>query len=201
MQYNITFNPSKTVCQCFARRSYNLSRPRVMFCGKSVVWKDDVSYLGYTISCWDRDTSELQRRRREVYMRANLIATKFRCCSELVKKYLFNTYFGNIYCMSLWCPVKRALLDKVKVAYNDAFRNLFSYSRKSSASAMFSQNRVDNFTARRRKAAFSLLTRVASSSNVLISAVYNSRAFSCSSITKSWQLLLLGSEDATPFIT
>ncbi len=97
--------------------------------------------------------------------------------------------------MSLWCPLKSSLVDKVKVAYNDAFRILFYYSRKESASNMFVQHRVDNFTARRRKAAFSLLTRVASSNYVLIKAVYNSRAFSCSSITKNWQMLLLGTED------
>ncbi len=194
-EHRIIFNPSKTVCQCFVPRSFDVTRPRIVFCGKVIKWSDSVPYLGYDISCWDRDINELVRRRRDIYVRSNIISSRFRICSFEVKKYLFSTYFNSIYCMSLWCPVKPALLHKVKVAYNDAFRNLFNLNRRCSISSMFVKFGIDSFDVCRRKAAFSLLQRVGASSNVLLQAVYNSRAFTCSSIVREWKSLLLGNHE------
>ena len=106
---------------------------------------------------------------------------------------------GSTYCMSLWAPGKISLLNRVKVAYNDAFRSLFSYSRNSSASKMFVENGVDTFTVCRRKAAFSLLQRVSKSDNILVQSIFFSRAFCCSSIVSEWKSLLLRNKDDDTF--
>jgi hypothetical protein len=191
-EHNLTFNPSKTMLQAFIPRDGSANTPKVVFCNSILEWKQNVRYLGYDVSCWNRDELELEKRRREIYTRSNILASRFKKCSVNIKKYLFNTYLGAIYCQSLWCPNKQEYLRKVKVAYNDAFRYLFSYSRMSSASQMFAENRVNDFTAIWRKAAFSLLTRISNSSNKIVGAIYNSMAFVCSSTFLQWRKLLLG---------
>lgn len=196
-EHSIIFNPGKTVCQGFMPYSYDILRPRIEFCGKNIQWCDGVKYLGYDVSCRNRDASELERRRRDIYIRANVITSRFGRCSELVKRYLFNTYFSSIYCMSMWCPKNDALVKKLKVAYNDAFRGLFNVSTRASVSEKFLYYNIDTFEICRRKAVFSLLTRVSRSDNTLLQAIYQSSAFSCSSIVHEWKRLLLRNPDAT----
>lgn len=189
--HGLIFNPSKTVCQCFALRDYDYSRPRIVFAGKSISWSDEVKYLGFDISCWKRDESEIMRRRREVYVMGNIITSRFGSCSQVVKKYLFTTFFTTIYCMSLWCPVRTTALDKIRVAYNDVFRGLFKYNRRCSVSQMMVENGIQPFNVCMRRAAYSLLCRVSSSENIIIDSIFNSRAFTCSSIFHSWRKLLI----------
>lgn len=126
------------------------TRPSIQMGGKDLNWVECVKYLGYEISCWARDEAEITRRKREMYMQANLISSRFKKCSESVKKYIFMTYFSNIYCSSLWLPNSKNVLSSAKVAYNDSFRCLFGYSRRSSATEMFCNHRVPDFTAMQR---------------------------------------------------
>ncbi len=201
-EHHIIFNPKKTMCQAFVPRHFNTSTPEVSLCGQKLGWSDNIRYLGFDMSCWERDTAEIMRRRRDTYVRASLISSRFHRCSVAVKKYLFNTYFGSIYCMSLWVPTSKNVLGKVKVAYNDAFRSLFKISRRSSASEMFCKFGVMDFNAIRRRAAFSLLRRVATSENNLVSSIYNSHFFTQSSIYKTWcSLLLPSNHDSDEFFS
>jgi len=84
----------------------------------------------------------------------------------------------------------RSIQDKIKTAYNDAFRIMFGYSRRSSASAMFNENLVSDFHTMRRMAAYSLLSRLANTTNILLTSIINSSCFLESSITKEWKNLL-----------
>jgi len=188
--HDLVFNPTKTVCQCFSKIGFFTASPMIMLKGKILKWVATVRYLGYDINCHDRDYDEIMRRRREIYARANLLSSRFGSCSHGVKLYLFNTYFSSIYCSSLWVPVRRTILDKLKTAYNDAFRILFGYSRRSSASEMFCENACRDFYAMRRSAAYSLLKRIANSDNSLIVAILYSDCFFNSSITYEWKRIL-----------
>ena len=46
-------------------------------------------------------------------------------CSFQVKRCLFQTYLTNMYCAHLWSSFTAAQLQKVKVAYNNALREVF----------------------------------------------------------------------------
>jgi len=189
-EHDLTFNPSKTVCQCFADYSYDETRPLIRLCGKILQWKDTVRYLGYDINCRNRDAEEMFRRRRELYSRANQLKSRFSMCNNNVKQYLFKTYFSTVYCNSLWAPVKRDMWEKLKVAYNDSFRLIFNLSRRCSASQMFVQNRINDFNAMRRASVYSLLNRIAQSDNIIIQTITSSKMFTCSSLSKLWRELL-----------
>jgi len=162
----------------------NTFRPLIKLCGRNLAWVETVSHLGYDINCHDRDAEELKRHRRELYARANLLKSRFGSCSVEVKVYLFRMYFSSIYCSSLWVPVKRWFLEQVKVAYNDAFRTLFGYCRRQSASKMFCEHGVNNFSALRRVAAYSLLNRLSNSNNSILKAIVQSNMSMQSSISK-----------------
>jgi len=156
VQHDLIFNLKKSVCQCFGDSSLSDARPLIRFCGKILQWSDTVRYLEFDINYNDRDYEEINRMRREIYARANLIASRFTSCSYEVKLYLFHTYFSTIYCSSLRVPVRRNILDKLRTAYIDAFRMIFGYSRRSSASLMLMENRIYDFYAIRRSACFSM---------------------------------------------
>jgi len=141
--------PRKMFCSALVMRCI-VNQPVISLCGNVRKWCDTVRYLGYDINCRDRDSEELSRRRRELYARANLIQSRFGACSYNVKIHLFKTFFSTVYCCSLWVPVWKAILDKVRTAYNDAFRIIFGYSRRSSASSTFCENSVRDFYAIRR---------------------------------------------------
>ncbi len=189
-EHDLTFNPTKTVCQVFCDYGFDQTMPLIKLCGKTLQWKETVRYLGFDINCHNRDEEELIRRKRELYARANLIRNRFSSCSLRVKKFLFRTFFSNIYCISVWVPVKKALFHHIKVAYNDACRMVFQRGRRNSASAMFCELEICDFNSVRRLSAFSLLRRIATSDNLIIKAIINSLAFTESSISKEWKRIL-----------
>lgn len=190
-EHNIMFNATKTFCQAFIPREMAKFPPTIKIMNKNVEWVDNVRYLGYDICCWERDKTELVRRKRELYSQANLAASRFRNSRLDIKKYIFKTFFSNMYCMSLWCPTEPSMLRSVQVAYNDAFRILFGFSRRSSASMMFAQHEILDFKGIRRRAVISLLTRLCKSSNPVLSGLFNSRMLLDSSLYQSWRILLL----------
>lgn len=188
--HDLTFNPGKTVCQAFCEHGFDMTMPLIKLCGQTLQWKDAVRYLGFDINCRKREEDELVRRKCELYPRANLLKNRFSSCTLPVKKFLFQTFFSNIYCNSVWVPVRKVLLKNVKVAYNDACRIVFGKSRRSSASEMFCELCLNDFNAMRRSSAYSLLQRLAESNNLILNSLVNSNVFSKSSISNEWKHLL-----------
>lgn len=185
--HDLTFNPSKSVCQLFGDFSYDETRPLVKLCGKSLQWQETVRYLGFDMNCRNRDEDEMLRRRREMYAMINQLHSRFYMCSKDVKLYLFKTYFSSVYCSSLWVPVNAKLTEKLKVTYNNCFRILMGYGKRHSASGMFCDNRVRDFDAMRRNLIYSLLNRIAESDNQIVNAILCSNVFVKSSISKMWR--------------
>src|SRR5665811_2012214 len=72
-----------------------------------------------------------------------MIRTRFSLCSKSVKVQLFNTYFSNIYCCSLW-QRQIGKSHSVRVAHNDALRIIFGIPRYSSASENFVDLNLQN---------------------------------------------------------
>ena len=60
-------------------------------------------------------------------------------------KTLFQTYCTNMYCPYLWSNYTQMAYSKIRVAFNNVFRNLLGYSRRDSASAMFLSHTLDSF--------------------------------------------------------
>ena len=80
--HNLAFNPNKTELQCFLPKYMHQIKEDVSinFCGATLKHNDSVKYLGYSISCKVKyrsvilnDQIEIQKRKCEIYMKANNI--------------------------------------------------------------------------------------------------------------------------------
>ena len=114
------------------------------------------------------DDADMEKQLRSLYRKAYSLLDKFSHCSEKVRVYLFQMYCGTMYCSSLWCKFKQSTYNKLRVAYNNAFRILMFLPKWCSASEMFVTRRATSFEALLRKARFSLISRTANASNMYL---------------------------------
>ena len=80
--------------------------------------------------------------------------------------------------------------DRLRVAFNDAFRLLLGVPRWTSASSLFVLHRVPTFAAVIRKFTFTLYDSIRNSSNSLLIAYVQSDLFYQSKLLLKWRKLL-----------
>ena len=88
----------------------------------------------------------------------NTIIRKFSFASLSTKLMLFRAFCSPICGCQLWCSMFQNSVNKLHVAYNDAFRQLLREPRWCSASRLFAPNNVSSFAALMRKLMYSLLS-------------------------------------------
>jgi len=119
-----------------------------------------------------------------------MIIRKFSSASLNTKLTLFRAYCTPIYGCQLWCSVHQYSYNMLRVAYNDAFRQLLQEPRLCSASKLFVFNAVSSFPANMRKLAYSLWRSLHASDNSLVNAVLASELFLLSPVFKRRRSIL-----------
>ncbi|KAL0810266.1 hypothetical protein ABMA28_010428 [Loxostege sticticalis] len=104
-------------------------------------------YLGHYIADDLKDHVDIERERRALAVRCNMLARRFARCTDQVK------------------------ITVLRVQYNNGFRALLGLPRYCSASEMFAQSHTDGFFAVLRKKTASLLNRIRTSSNSILKTV------------------------------
>ena len=112
-------------------------------------------------------TMQMSRYLRSFYTRSNIIFRKFHHCSASIKVNLIKTYCAP-YCPQLWVNHLKSSYNKLRVAYNNAYRRVLGYVKSDSASNMFVYNRVENYDAHNRHLKYSLRSRLLDSDNQII---------------------------------
>ncbi|XP_045785035.1 uncharacterized protein LOC123880774 [Maniola jurtina] len=125
-------------------------------------------YLGHLLTEDLKDDDDMERERRALSVRANMVARRFARCTDAVKITLFKAYCTSLYSASLWVHYTQRAYNALRVQYNNAFRILLRQPRFCSASAMFTKARTDGFDAVWRRKTASLLCRVRGSSNSIL---------------------------------
>lgn len=115
-----------------------------------------------------KDDANIERERRALSVRANMIARRFARCTTEVKITLFKAFCTSFYTSSLWVSYTRGQYNALRVQYNNAFRALMGLPRFCSASGMFAESQVDCFYSIMRKRCTSLLRRVRGSLNSIL---------------------------------
>ena len=110
-----------------------------------------IKYLGHFITDDLKDDTDIERERRALAVRGNMLARRFARCSDQVKITLFKAYCQSFYTSSLWVSYTKRSLDVLRVQYNNAFRMLLRLPRFCSASEMFAEAHTDGFQAIIRK--------------------------------------------------
>ena len=126
-----------------------------------------IKYLGVFISHDLSDDHDMERHKKYLYCKGNLIVTRFRHCSENVKVKLFKTYCYSTFGAQLWTRYKPESLRKTKVAFNDVFRHLFGFKRDVSVSQHYVNLTLDCFQSLLRHVYYSFRSRLLQSDNRL----------------------------------
>ncbi|XP_075990221.1 uncharacterized protein LOC142985865 [Anticarsia gemmatalis] len=111
---------------------------------------------------------DMERERRALCIRCNMLARRFARCTEQVKVTLFRAFCQTFYTCSLWANYTQGTYSALRIQYNNAFRVLMGLPRYCSASGMFAEANVDGFHAIIRKRCASMLARVRSSPSTML---------------------------------
>ena len=187
----LEFSPVKSVVMRILPPGYHMQRVPNIYLGSTVLASvDEFKYLGHIITADFMDDLDIERERRKLATRGNVLIRKFGKCSAEVKCYLFRTYCYQLYGCSLWSRFRLSTLNRLRVCFNNVLRKLVGLPPWCSASSMFANLNVRSFQEVRRYVAFSLLSRISVSVNTLICALRDSDAAVLSSVRKQWMKLL-----------
>lgn len=128
-------------------------------------------YLGHYVTEDLKDDLDIERERRALSVKANMLTRRFAKCSDAVKITLFKAYCTSMYAGSLWVKYSQKSYNALRVQYNNGFRALLGLPRFCSASTMFAEARTDGFHAILRKKAASLLSRLRGSNNAFLKMI------------------------------
>ncbi|XP_045781568.1 uncharacterized protein LOC123878440 [Maniola jurtina] len=142
--------------------------PKITLNGASLIRVQQFKYLGHYVSEDLKDHVDIERERRALAVKCNMLARRFARCSKETKITLFKAYCQNFYSGSLWVNFSKKAIDTLRVQYNNGFRMLLGLPRFCSASGMFADERTDDFFAIMRKKSASLLKRLRSGSNSIL---------------------------------
>lgn len=172
--HGLRYNVKKSEVMVFrAPKKCYSEIPPVLLCGIPLNRVSHFKYLGHWVTEDLKDNMDVERERRALSVRCNMLARRFNRCTEHVKVTLFRSYCQTFYTCSLWANYTQRAYDALRVQYNNAFRVLMGRPRYCSASGMFAEAHVDGFHAIMRKRSASMLARVRGSTSTILTACAN----------------------------
>ncbi|CAK1594992.1 unnamed protein product [Parnassius mnemosyne] len=175
--HGLIYNVKKSVLLVFRAGSKIESIPPVKLRNVQLNRVFQFRYLGHVLTEDLTDDADIERERRALAVRCNMLSRSFARCTEEVKITLFKAFCQSFYTCSLWVKYTQRAYNALRVQYNNAFRVLMGLPRYCSASGMFTVYGTDDFHAIIRKRIASLLRRVRGSSNSILRAI--SDKFDC----------------------
>ena len=190
-RHGLIYNEIKTKYMCVKPSDCkHLRVPHVTLNDSPINTVHAEKYLGFMFSDNGLDNDHIVHEMRSTYARGGILLRNFKHCSLEVKIKLYQTYCSSIYCCGLFSVFHKRVIQKLRVAFNKIFKSLLCMSRRSSASNLFVSMNVDNFLVRRRKLTYSLFRRVSTSSNSLISCIFDSIYFNNCKLKNEWDSIL-----------
>lgn len=170
--HGLRYNTSKSVLLVFkARKKHYECVPPVKLYSTPLTVVKEFKYLGHWVTDTLSDNKDMERERRALAVRSNMLIRRFARCTNNVKITLFKSYCQSFYTCSLWINYTQREYGTLRVQYNNAFRMMLGLPRHCSASGMFCESRTDGFHAIMRKRVASLMGRLRGSPNSLLKTV------------------------------
>ncbi|XP_047999399.1 uncharacterized protein LOC125240064 [Leguminivora glycinivorella] len=170
--HGLKYNVNKSKFMVFETGNNKLSNiPPVLLGGTRLERVYSFKYLGHVVTADLKDDEDMERERRALCVRANMLARRFARCSSGVKLTLFKAYCTSLYTCNLWANYTQKAYNALRVQYNNAFRAVMGLPRYCSASGMFAEARTPCFHATMRVRAASMVQRVRSSSNAVLAMI------------------------------
>jgi len=140
-ELDIECNTKKTVCMIFKPR--NKTRyitddfPNFILSGCALNFVSEFRYLGHVLNDKLNDDDDICREIKGLFVRTNMLISRFRHCSKNVKLVLFRSFCLCMYDVALWKYYSVTVLRKFRAAYNKCIKKLFGYHRRDSMSGIF----------------------------------------------------------------
>ncbi|KAL0883177.1 hypothetical protein ABMA27_016619 [Loxostege sticticalis] len=147
--HGLRYNAKKSELMLFKAHNKSYTIPTITLGGSPLSVVTHFKYLGHWVTEDLKDDMDIERERRSLSVRCNMLARRFARCTQHVKVTLFKAF----------------------LQYNNAFRVLMGLPHCCSASGMFAEARVDGFHAIMRKRSASLLNRWRGSTNSILTAL------------------------------
>ena len=173
-----------------------LQQPHVCLNNNRIDFVDRVKYLGVVLQGSLKDDADIQRQIRSLYCAANKLRTTFHKCSTPVKNIFYRAYCTPMYACQLWNKHTSDCYNRLRVAYNNAFRIIHRIPRNVSARHQQVIDGIVTFDALIRKNLFSFVQRCTASSNQCLKAIMQSDCFCKSSYVIRYNSLLYSAEMA-----
>lgn len=172
LTHGLLYNVKKSVFMVFGVNAKgHRAVPPVYLYGVALNRVSCFRYLGHILVEDLNDDQDIERERRALSVRCNMLARRFARCTRPVKITLFKAYCQTFYTCSLWVRHTQRAYNALRVQYNNAFRVLLGLPRFCSASAMFAESTTDSFSAIMRKRTASLLRRIRGSANGILRVI------------------------------
>lgn len=188
--HKVVFNVVKSQCLIVRSNCVMLHQPVFKLSGSVLPFTDCYKYLGHLINSSLSDDADILKQTRSTYARSNTILRKFSICSLHTKLMLFRAYCTSLYGCQLWCSSFQYSVNKLRVAYNDAFRHFLNEPRWCSASTLFVIHNIPTFDALIRKLIFSLWSSFSKCDNDIIRNLMCSDLHTHSKLFSRWRSLL-----------
>ncbi|XP_026333383.1 uncharacterized protein LOC113240326 [Hyposmocoma kahamanoa] len=171
-KHGLKYNSNKSELLVFkGRNKPPNSVPPVYLNGSPLKRVTQFRYLGHIVNEDLKDDCDIERERRALSVRGNMLARRFAGCTLNVKVTLFKAFCQIFYTSSLWTSYSQKSYSALRILYNNLFRMMVGLPRHCSASGMFADAHTDDFFALMRKKVASLIRRVRGSSNSLLQVV------------------------------
>lgn len=173
IDHGLKYNVAKTEMMVFRSGRGPEKVHEVHMNGSTIQMVKQFKYLGHLLTESMKDDNDIERERRALAVRGNMLARRFANCNPDVKNTLFKAYCLGMYTCQLWSNYTRKSLNIIRVQYNNAFRALMRLPRYCSASTMFSDAGVPDFFSIIRSRIAAFWNRLSRSNNSILRAVFD----------------------------
>jgi len=115
--------------------------------------------------------SDIEREIRCLFVRCNILISRFRCCSWNVKIRLFKAYCTCFYNLGLWRTFNMTTLRRFHSCYNKCLKRFFGFSKHSSLTAALLQTGLPSSETVLHNARCRFQNMVLSSNNTIVNAL------------------------------
>ena len=101
--------------------------------GQILTFVTQFKYLGHVISNDLRDDEDIKREIKALFTRCNILSSRFKRCSRLVKIRLFQAYCMCLFGSALWVTFTSQTLQLFISCFTKCVKRFFGYAKYESA--------------------------------------------------------------------